>query len=130
MESSYLPKSNEGQINEAQTGKSWKFLRILLIVMIALEPIIILIMAVAVFNGIGSQFKTSDTTLLDKIDELLFALSCFSFPILGIIAVVLGSIGKLKKRWPDYKGIFAYSIASLVVFGSCYCLLLSGLLGS
>jgi hypothetical protein len=88
-------------------------------------------MTIGLFIEIEANgYSPSEIPLRSEIGGYLFVSLCFAFTILGILGVVLGSIGYKNKKWSDYIGIFTWSIVSLSICSSCYCLLKLGLLGS
>jgi hypothetical protein len=132
MENSNLPVSDNIQINEVKTDNNKK-LRTFTIIILVLQPIIILLMTIGLFYALESNrymLEPSGIPLRSEIGVYLFVSLCFAFPILGILGVVLGSIGYKNKKWSDYKGIFTSSIVTLITCGSCLCLLILGFLGS
>jgi hypothetical protein len=132
MDNSNLPVVNDVQVEAVDKDNKSK-LRKLTIVILALEPIIILLMTIGLFFAVESNrymLEPSGIPLRSEIGGYLFVSLCFAFPILGILGVVLGSIGYRNKKWSDYKGIFTSSIAILIICGSCLCLLILGMLGS
>lgn len=128
-ETSNLPMSDVEQVNDAKTNNKQKRLRNLILVIIALELIIILLMAVGLWNALGSDISGEPNSLLDNILNSAFIVSCFTFPILVIIALILGLIGFTNVSWTD-KRLYIVCLTSFFIFGNCYVLLILGLLGS